>query len=117
MSMEAGMFRFLPAAVLIGVGLAAGGCATTDNPSVAYLQRAQAASRAHDGAAALSALNDAENAWLISDSARGNPVVHHVLPTLREIGTARVAVQQSRWEDADRSIAAALSTVDGPDQG
>ena len=112
------MLRTVSAAMLIGIGLAAGACAMqADNPSVAYLQRAQEASRAHDGTTALSALDSAENAWLLADSARGNPIVHHVLPTLREIGEARIAVQQARWGDADRSIAAALSTVDGPDQG
>jgi hypothetical protein len=114
------VFRTVAAAVLLG-GLGMAGCASYPIPSagqpIAYLQRAQAATRAHQSAEALTALDRAENTWLLANAARGNPIVHHERPALRAMGDARVSVQQARWGDAEHYIAAALSHVDGPNAG
>ena len=98
------------AALLLGLGWGVGACAVPGtSATVGYLQQAQDATRAHRTDAALSALNAAENAWLVSNRAWPNPVVHHERPALRNIALARVSVQQSRWGDADHYIGAALS--------
>ncbi len=109
------------AAVLLGLSLVLPACAGTSaqslNPPVRYLQHAQDAAQAHDAAAALAALNDAENAWLTANAAWGNPIVHHERPALREIGAARVSVQQARWRDAQHYIGSAMSNAASPDAG
>ena len=105
------MYRTVAAAAwLLGVGVAASACAVSaPDQTVAYLQQAQEATRAHRTDAALNALNAAENAWLVNNRAWPNPVVHHERPALRDIALARVSVQQSRCGDADHYIGAALS--------
>ena len=99
------------AALLLGLGVGRGRLRRAGRPTatVGYLQQAQDATRAHRADAALSALDAAQSAWLAGNAAAPNPVVHHERPALRNIGLARISVQQARWGDADHYISAALS--------
>ena len=100
------------AALLLGIGSGVPACASyatqADAVTRGYLQQARQAVRAHDVAGATAALDAAENAWLIANQARANPVVHHEYPALRDIGGARSAVRTQNWDDADYYIGAAL---------
>lgn len=97
-------------AMLFGAVVAVSACtAPSVSPTVAYLQQAQTATRAHDATAALAALNEAQSAWLTANSAWGNPVYHHEKRALREMGLARAAVHQARWGDAAHYIGSALT--------
>lgn len=108
------MFRKVSAAAaLLGLGLAVTACASlpaaTQGPSLAALQRARAAAQAHDVQITLTALNEAENAWLDKYGANGNPCMFYEADEMRAIGNARAAVMQKQWHDADYYIRTALN--------
>ncbi len=110
------MSRAVWAAVaLLGVGLIMAACApgytAGSDQWTNYLRRAQMAAQSRDAGATLAALDGAENAWLIADSARGNPCMYYERPELRAIGNARVSVQQARWPDADQYIREAIAHI------
>ncbi len=112
------MLRVMAAALLIAIGSGMAACAVPGpSDTVSYLRQAQAATRAHQSDAALSALAAAESAWLAGNAAASNPVVYHEHTALRNIGLARVSVQQERWGDADHYIGAALSDPSTLGQG
>ena len=102
-------------AVALAVGIS--GCAGYVEPGVstsaAYLQRAQDSAQAHDATATLAALDVAENAWLSTPAAQGNPCMYYEKEELRAIGYARDSVKHARWNDARRFIAEALANVGG----
>jgi len=108
------MVRRKPAALLLALGFAAAGCAASHaDPSVAYLQQAQTAARARNGAATLVALDQAESAWLGVYRQSGTPCMNYNAEGLRAIGSARVSVQQANWRDATYYISTAIQNA-GP---
>lgn len=103
--------RRLPA-LLLGAGLALGGCTLTpaqqaDLPHT-YLEQARAAIKAHDAPAAIAAINKAENAWLGRNSPFSDPFFTFDPDAMREMARARQSVQMGRWGDAAYYIDVAI---------
>lgn len=73
-----------------------------------YLLQAQQAIAAHDAARALASLDRAEVLWTGGTGAYIAPW-NYDIAALRDMGTARAAVEQGRWDGAARSVRAALS--------
>lgn len=100
------------ALAILGIGLVVSACGITLAPSPTsaqvQLQQARQAVAARDAAAAMAALDRAENIWLSANTFSRNPFVSPAPDVLREMGQARSALRLRRWDDAARLIDAAM---------
>lgn len=105
---------FLPAAPLCAAQLCAG-LALTDcavDPARlprTYLLQAQQAVKGRDAPAALAALDRAEAVWVSANTPFPTPFFGFDPEALRDIGSARVAVNMGRWGDADYYVRTAIA--------